>query len=331
MNRRKFVVVSSVMMFAVAGLVAGLTLYSSFVANAAIGTLPAAVKYFPADSQAIVGINVRAFLNSPFYAKIEAKRGAQVGAELAEFIEKTGVDPRRDVDYVVAGGRNLGGGKGNGAAIAIGNFNFEAIQTFIRSKSVPIEVKYNDAVVYMIPEHSGTQLEKGVAFLSTSEMALGDLESLKGILDVRAGKPGVRSNETLAAMLEELDSKAMFWFAGDTANIMSKSPVSSPIGDKISAIQCIFGALNLDDTIAGRITATARDEESATKLADVVKGLIALGTLASDQRPEAAGLKDLITGVSIAQEKNRIHLSVNFPADVLERLEQAKAQYRKVI
>jgi hypothetical protein len=334
MNRRKFVVVSTVLMLAVAGLVAGLSLYTNFVAKAAIGDLPPAVKYFPADSHAILGVNVRAFVRSPFYARIEAKHGGQVGTDLAEFIEKTGVDPRTDLDYVVAGGRSLAVGKGSGVLIAIGRLNEQTIMAFIKSKCVPIEVKVDDATVYMLPEHSGTELEKGIAFLSQSEVALGDLDSLKAILDVRAHKPGregIDRNPALAPMLQELDPNAMFWFAGDAANILSKSPVNSPIGEKISAIQSIFGTLNLTDVVSGQITASARDEESATKLADVVKGLVALGQLATEQNAELSVLGDLIKGVQIGQERNRIHLSLSFPAELLDKLEQAKSHTRKVL
>jgi len=328
MNRRKFVIVSTVLMFAVAGVVAGLTLYTNFIVKASIGDLPAAVRYFPADSQAIIGINVRAFVNSPFYAKIEAKHGQEVGSNLAEFVEKTGVDPRRDLDYMVAGGQALARGKGKGAVIAVGRFNQQAITAFINSKTVPIRVDYSNATVYMIPEQSGTELEKGIAFLSGSEMALGDLESLKAILDVRAGKEGVGSNQNLAPLLEELDPTAMFWFAGDAASIMSKSPIDTPIGEKIGAIQNIFGTLNLTDAVSGQITATARDEESAAKLGDVVKGLVALGQLASDQSAELA---ELMKGISVVQDKTRIQLSLNFSSELLERLEHLKSQTRKVI
>jgi len=328
MNRRKIVVASTVAMFAVAGVVAGLTLYTSFVVRAAIGDLPAAVQYFPADSQGIVGINVRAFINSPFYAKFEAEHGRKIGSELTEFIEKTGVDPRRDLDYVVAGGRSLGGGKGSGALIAIGRFNRDAITTFINSRTVPITVDYNGAKVYMIPEKSGGELEKGIAFLRDGEIGLGDLESLKAILDVSAGKPGITANETLAPLLGQLDPRAMFWFAGDAADLLARSPIPSPIGEKIAAIQSVFGTLNLTDAVSGRITANARDEESATKLADVVKGFIALGQLAGEQNAELA---ELMKGIGVVQDKHRIHLSVNFPADILERLEQMKTRARRVL
>jgi len=331
MNRRKFVLVSTVLMFAVAGLVAGLTMYTSFVAKADIQSLMSAVQFFPKDTQAIIGINVKAFLGSPFYAKIEAEHGDRIGSGLAEFIQKTGVDPRTDLDYVIAGGRSLGGGKGKGAMIAVGRFNETTIVNFIKTKSVPIEVQYQGATVYMIPEQSGSSLEKGIAFLNSGEMALGDLESLQAILDVRAGGASVTSDSVLTPMLQELNPNDMFWFAGDASSIMANSPVNTPFGDKISAIQSIYGTLNLTQVVSGQITAIARDDESATKLADVARGLLALGSLATDQKPELAPLKDIMSGVTIVQEKNRIQLSVNFSADLLDQLRQLKSEYRKAV
>jgi hypothetical protein len=103
MNHRKFVVTSTVLMFLVAGTVAGLALYTGMAVNASIAGIPEAVSYLPADCQAVFGMNVKAFIASPVYARFEQKHGEDFGTDLAEFITKTGVDPRRDVSYVIAG------------------------------------------------------------------------------------------------------------------------------------------------------------------------------------------------------------------------------------
>ena len=70
MNRRKFVVISTVAMLAITMAVVGLSFYSNFAARASGQGLPNAVHYFPADSHAVFGINVQAFINSPVYAQI---------------------------------------------------------------------------------------------------------------------------------------------------------------------------------------------------------------------------------------------------------------------
>jgi hypothetical protein len=316
-------------MFLVAGTVAGLALYTSIGVNASIPGLPEAVSYLPADCQAVFGMNVKNFIASPVYARFEEKHGREFGADLAEFITKTGVDPRRDVSYVIAAVTSHERGKGKGVAIAVGRFNSAAITTFINTKGSPIEVNYKDAKVLMIPEDAGNRVEKGIAFLTESEMALGDLESLKAVLDVRGkSAPGIESNATLWPLLNKLDSDQMFWFAGDAASILSKAPTTTPFGNSISAIQNVVGTLNLTDVVSGNITATARDATSAQRIADVVKGFIALGQLAMEQNTE---LTELMKGVSITQLENEIRLDVSFSIDLLERLENARPALKKVV
>jgi hypothetical protein len=90
----------------------------------------------------------------------------------------------------------------------------------------------------------------------------------------------------------------------------------------------VFGTLNLNDAVDGTITVTAKDDVSAGKLADVAKGLVALGQLASDQNPD---LGDLLKGVSIVQNGVQIRLRVNFSIDLLEKLGHARAAVEKKV
>jgi hypothetical protein len=329
MNHRKFVVTSTVSMLVIAGVVLGLAFYSNFAVKAAMSGLPEALNYLPADSQVIFGMNVQKFVSSPIFLKFQQQHGQEIGSDLQEFISKTGVDPTRDISYILAAGRSVQGQKGSGVVIALGRFNTDAITSFIKTKAVPIELDYAGVHVMMIPEGDGSKLEKGVAFLKSSEIALGDLDSLKAVIDVVSGKvKGVASNPVLAPLLSLMNPNEMFWFAGDAASVLSKAPTNTPFGGSVSAIQNIVGTLNLDEAIVGRITATAKDPDSAKKLADVVNGLKALGQLAAgDQNPD---LVALLNGVTISQSGSQVGLSLNFPYDLLERLQQAKPQFKKI-
>jgi hypothetical protein len=316
-------------MFLIAGTVAGLALYTSFAVKASIAGLPEAVAYLPADCQAVFGMNVQKFVASPVYARIQEQHGDHIGEDLSDFIAKTGVDPRRDISYIVAGGKGLGQGDGKGVAIAVGQFNAAAITTFINSKGTPIRVDYKNATVLMIPEQDGSRVEKGIAFLRDGEIALGDLESLKAVLDVRE-KPelGLESNSKLWPLVKELDPAEMFWFAGDAGSVMSKSPASNPIGGSISKVQNVVGTLNLTDAVTGRIVANIADEESAKKLVDVANGLVALGQLAGADNPE---ISELLKGITVTQNKSQIRLVINFSIDLLEKLQHSKAALKKVV
>jgi hypothetical protein len=316
-------------MFLIAGTVAGLALYTSLVVKASIPGLPEAVAYLPADCQAVFGMNVQKFVASPLYARIEQKHGDKIGTDLADFISKTGVDPRRDVSYIIAGGKSLQRGQGKGVVIAVGQFSSDAITNYINTKGVPIRVDYKGAKVLMIPEEDGNRVEKGIAFLKESEIALGDLESLKAVLDVRENPAlGLESNTVLWPLMQSLNPQEMFWFAGDAGSILSKAPTTTPFGSSIAGVQNVVGTLNLTDAVTGKITATARDEESARKLAAVANGFLALGQLASEQNAELA---ELMKGISVSQLNNQIQLVVNFSIDLLERLEHARPALKKVV
>ena len=322
MNRRRFLVLSTVGMVLAGAVVAGLALYSTYVVRASIPDFPEALGYLPADCQAVFGMNVRKFIASPVYARFEARQGAKLGSDLAEFEAKTGVDPRRDISYIIAGGKSSAERKGRGAIVAVGRFNSAAIISYVSTRTTPVRADYKNTPVYMLPDKSGNSVDKGLAFLKETEIALGDLDSLKAILDVRAGSaPGIAQNEVLAPLLNELNADEMFWFAGDTATILSRAPADTPLGPSLSAVQNIVGTLNLTEAISGKVVATARDEEAARRLTDVVRGLVALGELAGEKNPL---LVELVRGISVTQDRTQIRLVINLPMEVLDKLEQAK-------
>jgi hypothetical protein len=302
--------------------VASLAFYWDFAAKAFVQDLPPAVHYLPADSQAVFGMNVQAFIASPVYAQFVQKHEQEIGKDLSEVIAQTGVDPRRDITYIIAAGRPSQQ-KGAGVVIAVGTFNQAAITSFIESKGTPIKLDYKGAMVLMMPE--ANKPEKGIAFLSNTEIALGDLESLKAVIDVRSGAPGIDPNGTLSSLLAKLNPREMFWFAGDPASVLSKAPTNAPV-PALSSIQSIFGTLNLTTAVNGKITVIAKDETSAGQLADFMRGLVALGNLAGAQNPDLAAL---VKGVQITQSGNQFDVSVTIPLDLLQKMETAKAQIKK--
>jgi hypothetical protein len=323
MNRRKFVLTSTVSMLVITVAVAGLAFYSNFTANAFVQGVPNAIRYFPTETRAIFGINVPKFLASPVYTQLMQKHEQQIGQDLAEFTSKTGVDPRRDIAYIV-GASWPGQLKGAGVVIAVGTFNRDAIIAFVNTKGTPIKVEYNGATVLMFPE--ANQLQKGIAFLGDSEIALGDLDSLHSVLDVRYGKStGINDNALMRDLLGKVGSEEMFWFAGD-ATVLAKAPLTTPLMPNMSAIQNIFGTLNLGDPIMGKISVTAKDATSATQLVDFTKGLVALGSLAGAQNPDIAALAG---GIQIAQSSNQFDISIRIPFQLLVKLDAAKTNILK--
>jgi hypothetical protein len=324
MRRRKLVVLSVVVILGIAGTVAGLALYKSFSARASAPGFSEALSSIPSDCQFVFGINVQKFVTSPAYAKFRQKQSQPIGKDLAEFIEKTGVDPARDVSYLVGAGSSREKLKGAGAAIIVGNFNKDTITAYIRSKTTPVEREYGGVSILMSPEPKSDNPEKGLAFLSDREIVLGDMESIKSILDVRGkGNKSILLNPAMAPLLDSVNPDEMFWFAGDAASALANAPVTTPLAANASSIRGIVGTLNINDTVVGKITATAIDADSATKLVDVVKGFVALGQLAGDRNPD---LKLLLSGLTVAQNASQISVGLSFPLDLLDKLERTRSK-----
>ncbi len=331
MSHRKFVVTSTVTMLVIAGVVAGLAFYSNVIVRASVPDLPGIIRYLPADYQVVFGMNVDKFVKSPVFLKFQAQHGQEFASHLQEIITNTGVDPTRDLHYLVAAGRAGEGHKGTGVVVAVGSFDENRITNYIKSKapSPPFEFTYTDGThILMFPESDSGKLSKGVAFISSAEIALGDQDSLKALLDTRASQgQGITANPVLAPLINSLDPDEMFWFAGDAGSILAKAPTNTPFGGSLSAIKSVVGTLNLDQAVIGKVTANARDLESAQKLTDVARGFIALGQLAGDQNPE---LTELLKGINVSVDKTQVSLVINFPFELLDKLQHAKVKVPKV-
>jgi hypothetical protein len=317
MNRRRFVVMSTVLMVALTVAITGLAFYSNFVAKAFAPSVPNSIWRLPKDTQAVFGINVQRFVGSTVYAQIMQQHEQQIGSDLTEFIAKTGVDPRKDVDYIIGAAR-VGQIKGSGIVIAVGRFDSGTITNFINSKTTPIRVDLPGATVLMFPETN--KLEKGIAFLSKEEIVLGDLDSIKAVLDVRSGTLGVLDNPTMKDLLTKVSDKEMFWFAGD-ATVLARIPTNTPMLPTLSAIQSVYGTLNLDNAINGKVSVTARDDKAAGQLADFARGIIALGNLAGGQNPDLAVLA---SGIQISQNASQFDISIALPFEMLQKLQNGK-------
>jgi hypothetical protein len=338
MRHKKFVVTSTVLMFCFVAVVAGLAFYSKFRAAASAPEVPQVIHYLPAGAQGVFGMNVQKFLASPLYKRFEAKGGARVGQDLQDFVARTGVDPRTDIHYVVAAGVPGEARNGKGVVIIVANtkFNTSQITAFINTKGAPIEVPYEGANVLMIPDANGNSINKGIAFLSEAEIAMGDLDSIKGVLDVRANKAGGLDTTSLGQLVGSVSPEEMFWFAGDASSVIAQAPVTSPIIGNLSEIQSIFGTLNLTEAVDGKITAVARTNDSAKKLGEVITGFKALGSLAignANQAPELTEtLKDLINGIRISIDGTKVQLDLHIPYETLDKLESMRTMLpRKTI
>ncbi len=319
MKSRNAVAITIMVMLGIASAGAALALYTNISAKAATQNLPA-LNNIPADYHFVFGVNVQRLAKSSAYAELRQKK--PIGNELAVFIEKTGVDPARDVTYLIGAGPGKAKKWNAGVVIAVGKFNHDAIVSYIRSKSAPVEVLYGGAPVFLIPNAKTGDVYGGITFLADNEIALGNLPSLKAAIDARANKSkSILSDAAMSALLNDISSEEMFWFAGDVTDVIANTSMSAPLAATASSIKNVVGTVDINDaaaaTVAGTITLTALDLDRAVKLADTLRGFIALGQLAGNQN---LGLKAMLDGLVVTQNSTRVSVALKFPVNTLEKL-----------
>jgi hypothetical protein len=323
MKNRRLAVASILAIMGISSAV--LSLSAGTPARASAANAPSALQHIPPDYHFVAGIHVRRLTESPFYLKLrqEQPQAAQIGSELSKFTAKTGIDPARDISYLVLAGRSGQSAKPEGLMILTGNFDRNRITSFIRSQSAPVEMDYRGTSVMMIPDKNNASLKNGMAFLGEGEIAVGDIASLKASLDTReAGGKNILSNPAISSLLSSMNLDEMFWFAGDAAAAMRESSLPVPPALNTSSIRSIAGAFDIGEDFIGKITATAIDLNSATKLADLIRGFIALGQLSGEKNPE---LKLLLDTVTVTQNAAQISLSFQIQGDMIKKLGHTKA------
>ena len=322
MKRRRFAIFPIFIMMAISAAIVSLS--TGLPARASAANTPDALQHIPSDYQFVSGVNVRRLTTSPFYLKLrqEQPQVAQIGNGLMEFTAQTGIDPARDVSYLVMAGRSGESVKPEGLVILSGDFDKNRIVSFLQSQAGVITMAYGGASVMMIPDKKDNSVKNGMVFLGENEIAMGNLVALKAALDTKAGgKNSILSNAVVSSLLSTIDLDGMFWFAGDATGAMRKSPLPVPPALNASSIQSIAGVFDIGEDFVGKITATTVDSNSSAKLADVFRGFIALGQLSGEQNPE---LKLLLNTITVTQNASQLSLSFNIPGDLIKKLGRVK-------
>lgn len=327
MTRSRLVVLGSSVVVTVGALLAMGALYLS-PARAAVGPMPAEGLILPADTRFVVGVDVRRLVQSELYTTSAGRRAMRPDA-FADLEEKTGLNPERDLDHVViAGGPSAGSGRRHpGLVLVSGRFDRYKVSRAIETSGKGVTWKdHQGTTVYMFRE--GRKGADAAAFLDDDTLVFGSQPAVEAAITSRAGGTApLRTNASLMALLERVRPGSTFWMVGDQS-LLSNLPQSIPAPSgsegaslQLPAVRNLIVTGDLDPQIALEATADTADEAAAKNLADVVRGLLALGALQGNQKPE---LKELVSSVSVSTEVNQVHVNARIPHALFQSLQPKK-------
>lgn len=310
---------------AVVALGAAIALGAFFLdsANAAVGPLPGDALLLPADAKFVGGIDVKRFVQSPFYAKYASPHAQSRPEAFKELEEKTGLNPEQDIDQLIFAGTPPGeASRETGIVVALGRFDRAKISQLIETEKKGVTTKNVQGVpVYLFGE--GKRGSSALAFVDDRTLVMGSQAAVEAAIASQGqGGKTLKQNASIMALLERVRPDATFWAVGDQslfANMPKNVPGPGGSGQiTLPGLRSLTVSGDVDPMVALEITGEANDEAAAKNLADVVRGFVALAALQSHQRPE---LKELASAISVTTDANQVRVNARVPYELLDALQ----------
>jgi hypothetical protein len=197
-------------------------------------------------------VNVKQLVESSiYYAKSQNDRRliGEIAEDLDSFAQETGVDPVHEMSYLVVSDK---------LTIAIGKFNTKKIKRYVQSRGNIDELKYGG-----VSPGAGFFLRKQIAFLSNTEIALGESISILNTFNAKTGS-NVLSNPFMNSLIQSIPPNAMFWYVDNSPYLLDKSPVPIPVGNY--KFKGVAGAFSFTNALTGRVAILIDDLNTADEL-----------------------------------------------------------------
>ncbi len=246
----------------------------------------------PSDAVALINVN-RVFDDAlPKLLAESPAKATEVAEELAKFKTQTGLDPRSFQQIALGLGYTYpspGITKITTVAIARGTFNSGALVAAGRlaANGKYAEQKYQGKTIYLFSLDRSLKLlglwnirvnDLAVTSLDSQTLALGSLESVRGVVD--ANRSGKHANPQLVSLASN-DPNAIVGFGGNISEQLMQTlrRTNDSLARELTAVRQVYGSLGMTSAdMELMVAARTVDPDSAKNLSDTVEGLTQLGS-----------------------------------------------------
>jgi hypothetical protein len=269
------------------------------------------------DVKVMADINVAQAKTSPFGQYVLLQIETQ---QLQQIAALTGFDPTKDVNELLVAGN--GAAEHAGLALAYGNFNVATITSFVALQKVPTET-YRGVTIFEDPKKQG-----GLAFLSTSLVAAGDLVNVKAAID-RLSAPSILP----ASLLVEIgqlsaanDAWALTTVPPSSLKPSSSAPAVPGVGNGaenvLGNVLSASGGIKFGANVVMTAQAQADTAQNATAITGLIQFLVNMAQLKAAQEPQVQVLAKALT---VSANGATVNISLTLPSAQFQELLQPKA------
>jgi hypothetical protein len=295
---------------------------SSLLALATVASAadPQLLKLVMPDAKVVSGIDIDKVRSTPFGMFFLNQLPAP-DSEFQQFVNATGFDPRRDIHEILMASPG-DPAKKSGLLLVRGDFDTARILALFAAMGKTPEVYKGVAILSSGTPKKANAVSEAFAFLDKSTAVAGDLDSVHGAIDRRISAGG-SLDAGLAGKIGSTSASQDAWVVSivpfsSFANVVPNKNVSGALqGDLIKSIQQSSGGVKFGSMIEISGELTARNDQDATSLADVLKFFMSMAQM---NAPSHAELGKLLQNLTVNTEANAVKVSLAIPEIEMEML-----------
>ncbi|MBM3284562.1 MAG: DUF3352 domain-containing protein [Candidatus Aminicenantes bacterium] len=276
----------------------------------------------PRDAAGMIVVDVHRIMETEAVQKaIQQDENYQ---KYQEFVQETGIDPKKDVFFFVAAMRAGAGQEKAQEGVALINLKYNRDLLLEKMKKEGTEIQeseYNGFTVYQGIQREDEKPFSG-AFLDDSNIVAGNDTLVRNVIDVYQKKAdNILKNAEMAGLIKGMNKSAMVYGAflvppGAMQEAAAQNPMLSTF-QSITAVLLSFDYQN--KSLLAEIKAQSVDAEKNKQIADALNGFKALGAAAASKEPE---LGELLNRIEIISTPAHVKISASVPEALLETLSQ---------
>jgi hypothetical protein len=286
----------------------------------------------PEDATGIFTLNFKKISSMDIFKEQLEKAEADTGSQDAEFfkdyqefIEKTGVDPEKDIHSIVVtlfkSFSMKADSNKNMAALINLNYDKARVLAFIKEKAGEYNEELSgDLAIYSFKTPKGETMS--LCFLDKDMMVFGEKIYVKNIVDLRQkGGKSILDNAKLKPYIDEIKSSRAIHFVFDLPQELKESqPQGAPFKVDLSKAETLTGFIDHANMAwSGEIRLISPDEESNKQIVNLLNGLKGMAALAG---PEVS---ELVSQINLTSSGDDVKLTFSLTDELLKKL-QAKAK-----
>jgi len=254
-----------------------------------------------------------------------------------EIIQRTGIDPKKDIFSVAYCLKLMEKGFDSGLAIFNLKYDKDLLLEYLKQETKELKKEDDNGItIYTVKEWDYTVAEEKkhkkitAAFLDESTIIYGDENHVKAAIDVFHKKAeNIFKNETLAPLIKQANTEALLWGAlyYPFQKNIKQMTAQNPMLEGLEELKT--GLLSLDynnNIFTADIKVMGGDEAKIQKAAEFLNGLKAMGAMVDAKEP---ALGELLNAVEITSTAAYVNIFARIHEDLLNKLIEKRGKPKK--